>query len=208
MPQSLSNLIMHLKPYWLDGASAVMGIELNKIIHYPLVGSAVFYDKTAAGLTSALAAATAGEIVQIHGPCALTGNFTVPDGAGLIGMERDDIQITGYVTLGEGSLIYNTKVYYSASSAGAVYGVQGPTIGTAYIYYCDITAINSGAGNAYAIGAINGTTVDDGNIIIRHSKLYGSATGGGSGYAGRSINGKIYSRHNDYYGSTDRWALV
>ena len=204
MPQSLSRLIMHLKPYWLDDAAAVAGIELNKIILFPLAGPAVFYDKDAAGLTAALGAAQAGEIVMIHGPCTLTDDFTVPSEVVLLALARHEITLAGTVYLGESSVIYNLAITATANDANDLYGVVGPTAGTGYIYYCDISAVQSGAGNAYAIGATRGLTTNNGDLVIRHSKLHGESTSG-DGYAGRSTRGRIYSRHNDYYGSTDRW---
>lgn len=182
--------------------------NLNRIFHFPINDNPpTQYTKTAANLTTALGLATSGEIIQIHGPCTLAADFTIPAGVILMGLGRDNITLSGKVTGGDGAVIYNLYVTKTANDANAIYGVVGPTVGTFYIYYCDISAIQSGAGNAYAIGAVNGINIGNGNIIVRHSKLYGLSVGG-SGYAGRSTAGVIYSRHNDYYGSTDRWVLT
>jgi len=182
--------------------------NLNRIFHFPINDDPpTQYTKTAANLTTALGLAVTGEIIQIHGPCTLTGDFAIPEGVALICLGRQNITIAGQVTIEDGGLLYNMRVAETANDANAIYGVLGPTTGEAYILYCDISAIQSGAGNAYAIGATRGLILNNGDLIVRHSKLYGSSTSG-SGYAGRSLRGRIYSRHNDYYGSTDRWVTT
>jgi len=215
MAEKLTTLAKRLRPFILgqmtdvagSGAwSIIAGLEINKIIRLPLTGAAVFYDKTGANLTTALGLLNAGEIVMAHGPCTLTGDFTIPAGCSLICLDRAMITIAGQITLENGALIYNVHVAETANDADNIYGVVGPASGEAYILYCDISAIQSGAGNAYAIGATRGLTTNNGDLIVRHSRLYGSSVSG-DGYAGRSIKGRIYSRHNDYYGSTDRWVL-
>lgn len=216
MAEKLTTLAKRLRPFILgqifDAAGSgslqiIAGLEINKIIRLPLTGAAVFYDKTGANLTTALGLLNAGEIVMVHGPCTLTGDFTVPAGCSLICLDRDMITVSGQITLEDGALIYNIHVTETANDANTIYGVLGPQTGEAHILYCDISAVQSGAGNAYAIGATRGLSVNNGDLIVRHSKLYGSSTSG-DGYAGRSVRGRIYSRHNDYYGSTDRWVLT
>lgn len=207
MPQSLDNLIRHLKPYWLDSAAAVTGIELNKIILFPSATTpAIFYSKTAAGLTAALLAVTAGSEVRINGPCTLTGDFTIPADTELRANPLFITTIIGTITTNPDSYIENCNIAAVANDANDLYGIIGPQTGTAYIRNCNISAIQSGAGNAYALGATRGLTINVGNIDVQYSKLYGSSVGG-SGYDGRSTAGFIYSRHNRYSAGTARWVL-
>lgn len=207
MPQSLDNLIRHLKPYWLDSAAATVGIELNKIILFPSATTpAIFYSKTAAGLLAALAAVTAGSEVRINGPCTLTGNFTIPAGAELRANPLYLTTIIGTISTGANSYMENLTIAAVANDANALYGVTGPTSGAAYLINCNISAIQSGAGNAYAVGAVNGTLFGDGHLYCDDCKLYGSSVGG-SGYGGRSTRGNLYVTGNTrgVFGSTDRF---
>jgi hypothetical protein len=176
--------------------------NLNRIFLFPQSSAAPYqYEKTDSGLAAALALASVGEIVMIHGPATFTSAITIPGGVILVGVGRPKIIIANSVYLGVDSAIFNLDASATANDANPLYGVVGPLSDTAYIYYCDISAIQSGAGNAYAIGATRG-----GDIVVRHSTLYGSSVSG-SGYCGRASSGFIYSRHNDYIGSTDRWVL-
>lgn len=210
MPQSLDNLIRHLKPYWLDSAAAIAGIELNKIILFPSgTVPAVFYSKTAAGLTAALAAAASTQEVRINGPCTLTGNFIIPAGVELRANPLYLTTIIGTISTGANSYMENLTIAAVANDANALYGVTGPATGSAYLVNCNISAIQSGAGNAYAVGAINGTSSGNGNLYVDDCKLFGDSVGG-MGYAGRSIAGYLYVTGNTRgaIGSTDRFTTV
>jgi hypothetical protein len=208
MPQSLDNLIRHLKPYWLDSAAAIAGIELNKIILFPSTTTpAIFYSKTAAGLAAALIAVTAGSEVRINGPCTLTGDFEIPAGAELRANPLFITTIVGTITMNESSYMENLTIAAVANDANALYGVIGPQTGTAKIKKCHITATQSGAGNAYAIGATRGASSGNGNLDVKKSYLNGISVGG-SGYAARSTRGKIDIWHGQAYGSTARYIQV
>lgn len=226
MAEKLTTLAKRLRPFILGqvaaaaGAGGVMtegpGIDLlgsaigfggDSILLYHVSGNPVTeYALTAAGLTAGLGVITSGEWLRINGACSLTGNFTLPAGCELKADSLDQVTIIGTVTLNDDSRITNLKIANVANDANVLYGVVGPQTGTAYILNCDISAIQSGAGNAYALGATRGLTINVGNIDVQYSKLYGSSVGG-SGYDGRSTAGFIYSRHNRYSAGTARWVL-
>lgn len=206
MTQSLSYLIQRLKPYWLQAGGAAFGWEINKIIYLPIAGAAVTYDKTAANLTIALAGMAAGEIVQIHGPCTLADDFTIPADTCLMGI-GPEIELQGTITLGDGSIVYNLDIAAAANDANALYGVSGPTTGTAYLFDCKVTATQSGAGSAYAVGCVNGAYYGAGNVHVYRCRLNGVSVGG-SGYAARSTYGEFKMWHGSAYGSTARWVTA
>lgn len=213
MAEKLTTLAKRLRPFIISQAMAAASAgaivnEINKIILFPSAAvPAIFYPKTAAGLTAALAAATATQEVRINGPCTLTGNFTIPAGVELRANPLYLTTIVGTISTGANSYMENLTIAAVANDANALYGVTGPATGSAYLVNCNISAIQSGAGNAYAVGAVNGSGIGNGNIYAENCYLSGSSVSG-SGYAGRSTAGLIYSKWNDYNFTTDRWVMV
>lgn len=223
MPHSLSIDIQRIKPYWLSAAAAVVpfvvdegpGIDIvapatvglggDTILLYNNDGTPVEeFAATAAGLADGLLAVDSGQWLRINTACSITLDFTLPAGVELRGDSKLQITIIGQVTLGDGAKLSHLTIANAANDANDLYGVQGPTSGTAYIDMCDISATQAGAGNAYAVGAVNALYTGNGNIEVRRCKLNGTSVGG-SGYAGRSTRGKLYVWHSIAYGSTARW---
>lgn len=210
MTQSLSNLIDRLKPYWLDGAVAVLGIELNKIIHFPANSDpAEFYDKDEAGLLAALAA-VADDSMVILPACdiTLTAPVTIPDDITLVGRSVADSILTGdYLVLGDECMVANLSLYNAANDANPLYGVINANYDSAAtLWNCVIDVQQTGAGNAYAISAHVATQENRGDIWVKYCHVYGSSTGG-NGYAGRSTAGRLYVWHSRLIGSEDRFSL-
>lgn len=108
------------------------------------------YDADAAGLTSALAAASSGDTVWLP-PGTYAADYTIPAGVTVVGMSREDVIIDGQVTLGDGSVLENLSVVRSVSDANDVYGVLAPNGGHGYLYGCMISVENAGAGGGYGI---------------------------------------------------------
>lgn len=209
MSQSLSYLIQRLKPYWLDAAAAVAGIELNKIIHFPANSDpAEFYDKTEAGLLLALAA-TADESVVLLPACdiTLTAPVTIPDDITLVGRSVADSILNGdHLVLGDECMVANLSLYNAANDANPLYGVINANYEhAATLWNCVIDVQQTGAGNAYAIAATQSITANWGDIHVKYCHVYGSSTGG-DGYAGISTAGRLYVWHSRLIGSEDRFA--
>ena len=169
---------------------------------------------TDAGLVSALAALASGDaLILPSGTIPLTSAHTLPDSTAIVGFGPKictlDLSGGGTITLGNLSILYGITVNNTQSSANAIYGVLGPDTGAGYVINCDVTATQAGAGNAYAIGAINGITAADGGIYADDCYLYGSSVGG-SGYAARSTHGiiRITGNTRGNYGSTDRYTTL
>src|SRR5512139_1875432 len=188
--EKLTSLAKRLRPFILGYMSLsissvytaqILG-ELNRIIYFPITGAAILYTKTAANLATALAGCSSGEFVTIFGPCTLAGDFNIPEGAVLRAHEKYQTTIQGTITLGNGSRIKYLNITETANDAIAHYGVLNSQSGTSYIDECQVTVTQSGAGNAYAVGAINGLSTGDGAVMVNRSYLYGTSVSG-SGYA-------------------------
>jgi hypothetical protein len=211
--EKLTSLAKRLRPFILGQMdqsitsvyTAVILAELNRIIYFPIVGGAVLYTKTAANLAIALAGCSSGEWVTIFGPCTLAGDFNIPAGAVLRAHDQYQVTIQGTITLGNGSRIENLSIEKTANSAADIYGVLNSQSGTSYIKDCEVLVTQSGAGNAYALGAINGLSIGDGGVEVHDTFLSGTSVGG-SGYAVRSTRGivKLWGTERNY-GSTARY---
>ena len=134
------------------------------------------YSADGDGFSSANADASSGDVIWIP-PTTITGNHTITAGAHVVGASRYGSIFTGQITGGAASSIENLTVSRTANSADTLIGVDAPSSGTFYINGCDIKAVQSGSGNAYAISAdVNSSTIE-----VWNSYLYGSS-GSGSGY--------------------------
>jgi len=192
----------------IDLIGKVIGFGGDTVLVYHTAGNPVTeYAFTAVGLAAALAAATSGEWVRINAAGSITGNFTVPAGVVLITDSQIQTTIIGTITLGAGAVIFNLNIAAVANDANALYGVLGSTGAVSYLFDCNVHATQSGAGNAYAVGAINGHAVGDGDVYVYRCRLHGISVGG-SGYAARSTAGLFKMWHGSAYGSTARWVQV
>lgn len=130
------------------------------IILYTSAGVVLMeYEVSLTGLTDALAAAVATNIVEIP-ICMITGDAEVPAGVKLMGVSRLSSIIIGTVTLNDGSTLENLTVSLTGSDAGEIVGVYGPDIGynivdplilaVAYMYNVTVSVENN-IGPAYAL---------------------------------------------------------
>jgi hypothetical protein len=140
---NLTTLARRLKPFFLAALRAAPGVAavmLNRILLIPGgTDDPGVYEKSAAGLAEALAAAVSGDAVWLP-PCALSGSQTVPAGVSLVGVSRERCAIAGQVTLGAGAALENL----------AVSNGSGPAVvcaGSASIYNCTLN------GSTYGISA-------------------------------------------------------
>jgi hypothetical protein len=137
------------------------------------------YDADATGLAAAIADAGDGDIIILPA-VSIDGDFTVPAGVSLIGLERKRTVLTGQITIGAASVLYNLTVERSeegdatgvvcaasaddaypylynvtisvTSTSGNATGVWGGA-GTLRLAYCNITATAGGVGRAvYVLG--------------------------------------------------------
>lgn len=225
MPQSLVRLIMHLKPYWLQDIGSHAHNPVTEGPDIDLVGQQVGrggdtvlifdnggnpvaeYAASDAGLTAALAALGSGDICQIPSITIAGGPWTIPAGGELQGFSRYQSNLQGTVILGDESIVGLLNILKTANDANVIYGIQGPTTGTGYVVGCHVLATQSGSGNAYAVGAINGAAAGDGNVYVYESHLNGISAGG-DGYGARSTAGLFKDWHGICYGSTAPWTTT
>jgi len=123
-----------------------LGLDLPLVIHNDGSPASEY-----ATLAAALSAATSGDVILLP-PGTYSGDITVPAGASVVGVNREDCVIDGQVTLSNGSVLANLSIIRSENSASDVYGVLAPASGgTGWIYGCTISVENAGAGGAYGI---------------------------------------------------------
>lgn len=136
-----------------NGKTGKSSQDAYAIILYNATAQAIKkYSVTEYGLSAALAAANAGDIVLLPA-CTISGNHTVPDEVSLVGIDRERCVLTGQVTLGENSLVGELSIVRSGSS-GTVVGVEFGNTG-ARITGCIISVTNSG-GDAIGVQATLG----------------------------------------------------
>ena len=185
-----------------------VGLGGDTVLVYKSDGSPVIeFPSDLYGIGQALAAATSGDVVFLDKVGTITGDITVGPGIELRSRSRKENTLVGKITLDQDASINNLTVANVANSAAELYGVIGPVAGTAYILFCNVSATQSGAGNAYAIGATRGASLNNGNIKVQYSYLNGISVGG-DGYAARSTRGIIEIWHGRAYGSTARYIKV
>lgn len=129
--------------------------NLNLIIRMPSGGEqSVHYAKTYAGLVSALASASSGDMIWIPA-CSITNTsgITVPAGVSLVGMSRAETILNMPVTLNNGANLENLAVINSGGIAVTCNGEAG-------IYSCYIL------GSTYAIWANQDIVYVEGGWII------------------------------------------
>lgn len=150
----------------------------------------LYYSVTTDGLTAALAGSGSGDVVLLPA-CTISGNFNIPDGASLIGVDRKRCILDGQITPGINSTVGELSIVRSESS-GTIYGVASADNNVS-IYDCLITISNSGGGaiGIYATGGV----IYANNCII-------SATGSTSGYGYYAKHADIHITDGSAYGST------
>lgn len=196
-------LIRILRAEFVTKAGGVPGSEAtysewDKIIRIAADGSGTWiYEPDTAGLTAALAASTAGDMLWMP-PARIAGNFTVPASVTMSSMGNDCI-IEGTITLaGSSSHIIGMVVDYTAASAGQLVGViTSNAAGTSYINNCGFTVENTGAGDTLGI-----KHTGMGELYIWNSNVYGNASGGGDGYGISPEGGAVYMEGGWLRGST------
>jgi hypothetical protein len=132
------------------------------------------YSADATGIAAAIAAASAGDVIQIPAR-TITADVSVPAGVALRGRSRNASIIAGQVTLGVGSVIENMTIQNIGDSAGALYGVVSAASGTAILKDVKVRCENS-TGAAYALYMAGG-----GNISCYEVELLAEV--GSTGYA-------------------------
>lgn len=155
-----------------------------------------FYDPDSVGFDKALLAANDGDIILIP-PCTIDDDHTMIAGVKVVGRSRFATILTGQITGAAGASIENLSITRAANSADDLIGVDSPASGTFWINDCNISVIQAGAGDAYALSVdVSGSVMK-----VYSSDLYGSS-GSGSGYAAYHSDGSCYVDSGWSYGST------
>lgn len=176
-----------------------VSVSGNKILLYSGGGAVVAeYTATSAGLDLASAAAAAGDVVWMPAR-SISGDHSLTAGVRYIGVSRWASVLTGQITLGVNTTLEICSVTRTANSASVLTGVIGPSSGTARVRDCDVTCVQSGGGNAFAV-----SVEDSGDVEVWGSYLYGSS-GSGAGYGGYhkiGESGDLYAYMCRVVGST------
>jgi len=117
------------------------------------------------GLTAALAAATAGDVVWLPA-CEVSGDHVVPAGVTLRGLGLASV-LTGQVTLGAGAEARDLAVTRDEDDAGDVVGVLAGGAAPAYLHNATVEAVNA-TGAGYAVAA------DESSLYVYGGTLIGS----------------------------------
>ena len=154
------------------------------LLYYADGSPAAEFAATGAGLTAALAAAASGDVLWLPANAGISGDVTVPAGVTVMGLSRGRSILTGKITLAAGANLCNLSVLRTANDGNDLIGVESAA--ESYIYACNISCIQSGAGNAMAVRATTG-----GDIDIFDSWLTGTSVGG-AGYSAFAFSGCIH----------------
>jgi hypothetical protein len=111
---------------------------------------------TAGSAGTALGDAVSGQVVEVP-PGTYGDDHVLPAGVVLVGVSQEKCVLTGQITLGNGSAIWNLSVVRTANDANILKGLVGPTSGTANVKNCTINVAQSGSGNAYGVYQPGGT---------------------------------------------------
>lgn len=149
--------------------SPTVGTSWNRIVLFSTLATTYTNDDT--GMASAISAASSGDTIILP-PCSLSNNYSIPSGVVVHGHSRNDSVLSGQITLGVDSIIESLSVIRSENDATDIYGViAGVAVSeNIYIYNCNISVTQAGAGNGYAIKCLYGTT------NIKYSYIYGSTS--------------------------------
>lgn len=128
-----------------------VGIGGDSILLYTGDAPAEEFAATDAGLTAALAAATAGDVVELPAVTITGGPWTVANGT-LRGHSRFGSVLDGQVTLSDGTEMENLTIRRTANDSTTIYGVVCPVApGAACVTNCTIRVVQNGAGDGYGI---------------------------------------------------------
>lgn len=159
----------------LGGGSFGAGGLENKIYVWHADGSTLdLFDPDAAGLDLALAAAASGDAVFI--PAAtISGDHTIPASVGVVAIQRRAAILTGEITLSASSSLQGLTIARTANSGSDLIAVLGPDSGAAYLYDCDVSALQAGAADGFAlVGQVGG------NLYHRFCVLTAQSSGADS----------------------------
>lgn len=147
----------------IDVVSQTVGLGGDTILLYDSGNNPVAeFAATSAGLDAASAAAGLGDVVYIHAH-SISGNHTLAAGVTYRGLGRRATVLTGQITLGASTVLQGLSVTRTANDANTLIAVVGPGTGTAYVYDCDLSALQAGAGTGYAVRVQSG-----GSIVARY----------------------------------------
>jgi hypothetical protein len=165
----------------VDIVGSKVGIGGDSILVYHADGSpASEYPATDAGLDSATAAVTSGDIV-VTPSCTFVADHTL--GACVYVLIASTF--TGQVTLVDGTLADWIHVTRTANDANDLIGVSAPASGAVTLYQPNITVTQSGAGLAVGLLVTGGT----GTPRIEGGQIHGTSVGGyGYGIKNESIS--------------------
>lgn len=178
----------------IDIASDTVGIGADSIELIKSDGNpAEEYVADAGGFDAASAAAVPGDAIRLYA-VTITSNHTLAAG---VKYECHGTIFSGQLTLAADTELRGAKVTRTANDANALVGVVGPATGTAYLKECDISTVQSGAGNSYGVqgGA--------GDLILWDCDVDGQSVGG-DGYGIDIAGGDVYILFGRISGSTDR----
>jgi len=138
---------------------------------YHSSGQVDIYPVTEDGLEEALASADIDSVVFV--PAAqLSGDFEVPGGTTLKGIDKRATVIQGVITATGGAKLRGLTVLCYQDTSSDIYAVIGPDDTDLTIQDCLIQVSNCGSGDSIAI------QMNDGNINIENTKLSCASVGG------------------------------
>jgi hypothetical protein len=166
-----TDLLQEIKPYvlgWIKASGAESGAASSPYADYDVrywrsnrivrMGETwATYEKSAAGLTAALAAISPGDTVWCP-PGTYAGSFTVQAGATLRGASRDGVQIVGTLTVAGGGTVELLTVSYTSETDDDIYAVIPSGVDEILLRDIKVVCRNPGRGIGYAIKAASGTT--------------------------------------------------
>ena len=155
---NITTLAKALEPFLLQivrmapSASATL---LNRIILIPSgSGDPSVYPKTSAGLNSASTAAASGDKIYFP-PCTIGSDHTFADGVEYWGARKNTI-LTGKITA-LAAVLHNLSITRTANDANELTSLEIASNISPIIFNCDISIVQSGAGNAYGVKVSSGT---------------------------------------------------
>jgi hypothetical protein len=181
------------------GIDVVGGDTVGLGLEFPLLlpGDGATPAAEYATLALALAAASAGDTVWLP-PGEYDGDHTVGANVTVVGLGREDVILTGQITLSEGSVLENLSIIREADDASDLYGAATYG-GIGGLLGVKIRVTQDGAGNAYGLYTDSGGVVTALNCDI-HAE---AAAGDGFGVYRDFAGGSIYVDGGICTGSTD-----
>lgn len=159
------------------------GSSSGGIVRYPASGAAVVYEANSAGLASALADLTSGDLVSLPRG-TYTGDYTADCAATIIGASPYSTMIVGTVTCnaGTGGVVTLENLNVTNTESGTTVSVAVEVAsGSARIVNCEIYAIQTGTANSFTIHLADATSCTIGWTYFR-------ATAANSGVIARIIS--------------------